>query len=108
MALKGLKSIKNNRSLTDDMRDHLLSEGFKVRKKIESKAHIPTLPIELTKLWSDEASGDKYMCYVTGNEIFIEVEDSQNDFPHVTFNETFEDEESFVEVYNNFVEKYFA
>lgn len=108
MALQGIKSVNKAKELSSDVREYLIDEGFKkTSAKFSTPSYTPKFPVEVVRMWSEERTNEKYMCCVTANEMFVLVEDSQNDAPHITFHEEFMTDPEFVEVYNSLIEKYF-
>ncbi len=104
MSLKGIKSIHQINHITPDIDKHLISEKFLVAKK----SHVPSYANVKgeVKYYKDLGGDDsiKHLVFISGSEIVVEMHYLDNASGSEVFKESFENEEEFVESYNNFLE----
>ncbi len=105
MALKGIRSLKEDNELSKDICDYLVQEGFKVATKSIKPEY--TIIKGTLKYYKELGGNDQsvYRAFITTREVVIEVQFLDNNSPADIFHEYFHIEEEFVFVYNHFIQK---
>lgn len=105
MALKGINSISQlSNYLTSDILDFLTKEKFQVVTKSIKPVNtsMKTDPRFYRDLGGDEQT--KYRAFLSNNELIVEMTYTDNGAGSTPYHNSFDSDDSFVEMYNNFLE----